>query len=187
MVGFDVDRAGSRRIAAGDSPVEDITDQRLATALDSGRYRPTTDRDDAAGFDVAVITVPTPLREGIPDLTFIEAAARSLAPHSTRGATVVLESTTYPGTTEELVVPLLEVGSGLRAGDDFYLGYCPSASTPATGPGPSSTPPRWCPASTGVASRGPGASTTASSTRPSRCPRRRRPSSPSCWRTPSDT
>ncbi len=130
VVGLDVDPGRVKRIAAGDSPVEDISDQRLSTALDSGRYRPTTDWDDAAGFGDAIISVPTPLRDGNPDLSYIEAAARSLAPHLTRGACVVLESTTYPGTTEELVAPLLEAGSGLVAGDDFHLGYSPERIDP---------------------------------------------------------
>jgi UDP-N-acetyl-D-glucosamine dehydrogenase len=74
--------------------------------------------------------VPTPLRDGAPDLTFIESAARMLAVHLQPGACVVLESTTYPGTTEELVQPLLEEGSGLRAGDDFHLGYSPERIVP---------------------------------------------------------
>ena len=69
------------------------------------------------GNYIAVITVPTPLKETVPDLSYIEAASRQLAPWVTEGATVVLESTTYPGTTEQLVVPLLEAGSGLRS---FY-------------------------------------------------------------------
>jgi UDP-N-acetyl-D-glucosamine dehydrogenase len=130
VVGFDVDAAKVKRLAAGESPVEDVPDGQLRTMLDSGRYLPTTDPADAAGFDVAVISVPTPLRDGAPDLTYIEDAARSLAHHLVRGATVILESTTYPGTTEELVGPLLEDGSGLTAGDDFHLGYSPERIDP---------------------------------------------------------
>lgn len=66
----------------------------------------------------------------MPDLGFIEAAAADLAPHVTPGATVVLESTTYPGTTQELLVPILERGSGLKAGEDFYVGYSPERIDP---------------------------------------------------------
>ena len=84
----------------------------------------------APGFDVAVITVPTPLRDGTPDLSYIESAAVTLAGHLRRGATVILESTTYPGTTEELVTPLLEEGSGLVAGSDFFVGYSPERIDP---------------------------------------------------------
>lgn len=130
VVGFDVDERRVKRLGAGESMVEDVTDERLAAALESGRYRPTTSTDDCAGFDVAVISVPTPLSDGNPDLSYIEDAARNLAGHLTRGATVVLESTTYPGTTEELVGPILEEGSDLVAGVDFHLGYSPERIDP---------------------------------------------------------
>jgi nucleotide sugar dehydrogenase len=130
VVGHDVDEAKVKRLQAGESPVEDITDDRLRAALASGRYRPTTDVTDAAGFDVAVISVPTPLRDGAPDLSHIEQAAAALAPLVRPGATVVLESTTYPGTTEELVGPILEEGSGLAAGTGFHLGYSPERIDP---------------------------------------------------------
>jgi UDP-N-acetyl-D-glucosamine dehydrogenase len=110
--------------------VEDISDAVLQAALDSGRYRASTSERDCAGFDVAVITVPTPLREGMPDLSYIEASARTLGRYLRPGATVVLESTTYPGTTEELVKPILEEMSGLVGGADFHLGYSPERIDP---------------------------------------------------------
>src|SRR3954453_4608530 len=94
------------RLAAADSFVEDVSSAEVAAALASGRFTASTDPGAASGFDVAVITVPTPLRESVPDLSYIESAARSLAPHVRIGALVVLESTTYPGTTEELMLPL---------------------------------------------------------------------------------
>jgi len=130
VVGFDVDERRVKRLGAGESMVEDVTDLRLAAALESGRYRPTTSADDCAGFEVAIISVPTPLSEGNPDLSYIEDAAQTLAGHLTKGATVVLESTTYPGTTEELVGPILEAGSDLVAGTDFHLGYSPERIDP---------------------------------------------------------
>ena len=130
VVGFDVDERRVKRLGAGESMVEDVSDERLAATLESGRYRPTSDPADCAGFDVAVISVPTPLSEGNPDLSYIEDAARTLAGHLTRGATVVLESTTYPGTTEELVGPILEAGSDLEVGPDFHLGYSPERIDP---------------------------------------------------------
>jgi len=83
-----------------------------------------------AGFDVAVMSVPTPMGEGVPDLSYIESAAGAIAPHVTVGSTVILESTTYPGTTEELVGPILEAGSGLTVGTDFHLGYSPERIDP---------------------------------------------------------
>ncbi len=130
VVGFDTDEARVKALAAGESYVEDVASTELASALASGHYRASSDPADCAGFDVAVVTVPTPLREGNPDLSYIEAASRLLAPHLRPGASVVLESTTYPGTTEELVAPLLEEGSGLVAGADFHLGYSPERIDP---------------------------------------------------------
>lgn len=130
VVGLDLDPRRIGSLGAGSSHVDDISDDELRAALDSGRYRVSSDYADAAGFDVAVITVPTPLRETLPDLSFIESAAVSLAPQLTRGALVVLESTTYPGTTQELLIPLLEEGSGLTAGTDFFAGYSPERIDP---------------------------------------------------------
>ncbi len=130
VVGLDCDHQRVARLQAGSSYVEDISDKVLQMALDTGRFRPSVDYGEAAGFHVAVITVPTPLREGVPDLQFIEESVRSLAPLLTRGSTVILESTTYPGTTENLVRPLLEQGSGLHAGTDFHLGYSPERIDP---------------------------------------------------------
>src|SRR3954468_19091954 len=125
VVGFDVDEGRVKRLLAGESYVEDVAVDALRRALDSGRYQPSSEPKTLAGFDVAVITVPTPLREGNPDLSYIESAARTLSRFLRPQATVVLESTTYPGTTDELVRHMLEENSGLVAGEDFYLGYSP--------------------------------------------------------------
>lgn len=130
VIGLDLDQERVRRLTAGFSYVEDVSGDQAAALIKSGRFLPTTDYGECAGFDTAVITVPTPLREGVPDLSFIEAAGRALAPHTRLGCTVVLESTTYPGTTEELLAPILESGSGLRAGTDFHLGYSPERIDP---------------------------------------------------------
>ena len=130
VVGLDVNDRRIGDLAGGRSYVDDISAEELAAALGSGRYAPTTDVTAAEGFDVAVITVPTPLRESAPDLSYIEQAVRDLAPLARRGSTVVLESTTYPGTTQELLVPLLEAGSGLRAGVDVHVGYSPERIDP---------------------------------------------------------
>jgi UDP-N-acetyl-D-glucosamine dehydrogenase len=128
VVGFDnsSERVGALR--AGRSYVGDVSDDQLRAAW-AGGYEATDDSGAFGDFDVAVVTVPTPLRDGVPDLSFIEAAVRSVARRLQRGALVILESTTYPGTTEELVVPILET-SGLRAGDDFFCGYSPERIDP---------------------------------------------------------
>ena len=130
VVGFDLDLRRVERLSAGESFVEDVDSEGLRAALASGRYRVSADAASCAGFDIAVITVPTPLRDSSPDLSFIESAAKILASHLRVGATVVLESTTYPGTTEELMVPILEEVSGLKAGADFSAGYSPERIDP---------------------------------------------------------
>ncbi|MFD9359174.1 nucleotide sugar dehydrogenase [Streptomyces sp. NPDC060031] len=130
VVGVDTDELRVKRLGGCDSYIEGVDDARLMAITDSGHFRATTDYEGIDGFDVCVITVPTPLREGVPDLSFVECAGRSIAPHISPGATVVLESTTYPGTTESLLLPLLEAGSGLRAGADFHLGYSPERIDP---------------------------------------------------------
>lgn len=130
VVGVDLDKNRVNSLQNGDSYVDDVPDVQLRAALDSGRYAVSHSYEDTEGFDVAVITVPTPLRESLPDLTFIEESSKSLAGHLKPGAVVVLESTTYPGTTEELLVPILEQGSGLIAGKQFHVGYSPERIDP---------------------------------------------------------
>jgi UDP-N-acetyl-D-glucosamine dehydrogenase len=128
-VGFELDAHRAASLRAGKSYIEDISDERLR-AVTEGGFRPTDDPADLDGFDVGVISVPTPLHEGAPDLRAVEAAALTLGKALGRGSLVILESTTYPGTTEELVRPVLEQSSGLVAGEDFLLGYSPERIDP---------------------------------------------------------
>lgn len=130
VVGFDVDAQRVKRLTRGESYIEDIPNSRLAPLVAAGAYRSTIEASDCADFNVAIVTVPTPLRDGAPDLSHVEDAARMLGHHLTRRATVVLESTTYPGTTEEVFGPLLEHTSALTAGQDFHLGYSPERIDP---------------------------------------------------------
>lgn len=130
VLGFEIDPAKVELLNSGGSHVEDIPPSMMTEIIATGRYRASSDPADLAGFDVAVISVPTPMGEGVPDLSFIESAAEELAPFVEHGSTVILESTTYPGTTEELVAPILESGSGLSAGADFHLGYSPERIDP---------------------------------------------------------
>ena len=132
VVGYDITPARIEALRAGRSYVEDVTDD---AARERARGRATSRRCDPADlrdFDIAVITVQTPLREGAPDLSFIEAAGRDLAACLTPGALVVLESTTYPGTTEELLRPILEESGGCGPRSTSSSATRPSASTPAT-------------------------------------------------------
>ena len=130
VVGLDNDSSRIEKLSSGKSFVEDVGSDVLHKALSTNRYIPTSDPNDLINFDVAIITVPTPLRDSAPDLSFIESAASVLVPFIRRECLVVLESTTYPGTTEEFMIPLLESGSGLIAGRDFYVGYSPERIDP---------------------------------------------------------
>ena len=117
VVGLEIDKIRVDSLSRVMSYVEDVSTPGPAGGAATGRYRPTADIEALRGFDYVVITVPTPLKETVPDLTFIEESARQIAPSITAASTVILESTTYPGTTEELLVPMLEQGSrtGCRA------------------------------------------------------------------------
>jgi UDP-N-acetyl-D-glucosamine dehydrogenase len=130
VVGFDLDKRKISGLTAGRSHIEDITDDELSAALETGRYLPSESAEDIAGFDIAVISVPTPLRDGVPDISYVESASDLLGLYTTEGALVILESTTYPGTTDEVVSPRLEAGSSLRAGSDFLVGYSPERIDP---------------------------------------------------------
>jgi UDP-N-acetyl-D-glucosamine dehydrogenase len=130
VVGYDVDKNRVDCLRKMETYIDDVTDSDLAIAMSTGRYLPTGDPAALSGFDVAVVCVPTPLRDSAPDLSCVEGAAASIAPHITPGCCVVLESTSYPGTTEEIFIPLLEAGSGLRAGEQFFVGYSPERIDP---------------------------------------------------------
>jgi UDP-N-acetyl-D-glucosamine dehydrogenase len=128
VVGLDASAERVEALRSGRSYVGDITDAQLGQALTRG-YQASTEVRDCAGFDIAVVSVPTPLKDGLPDLTYIEQSARSLGRYLRPGACVVLESTTYPGTTTEFFAPILEDVSGLRRGD-YFLGYSPERIDP---------------------------------------------------------
>ena len=133
VVGYDTDAVRVKRLEAGESYVEDVSSCELAATLNSGRFRLSANADVCTGFDVAVITVPTPLRDGLPDLACIKAASRTLACYLRPGSTVIVESTSFPGTTQAQVLTWLEEGSGLMAGTDFRLGYSPERIDPGNG------------------------------------------------------
>ncbi|KRV47682.1 UDP-N-acetyl-D-glucosamine dehydrogenase [Wenjunlia vitaminophila] len=130
VVGYDTDESRVKMLAVGESYVGDVDSARLAAVLDRGTYRPSMAPDDLADFDIAVIAVPTPLHQGNPDVSYIEAAGSILGPRLRPGCTVVLESTSYPGTTEDVLAPVLASESGLEPGVDFHLGYSPERIDP---------------------------------------------------------
>ena len=125
--GLDITSWVVSAINSGSSHIDDVSDAEIAEMLGSG-YRATFDVRSVAESDVVVICVPTPLAEaGNPDLTAVEKASEDIAPHLAAGVTVILESTTYPGTTEDIVRPILERGSGMTVGKDFALAYSPKS------------------------------------------------------------
>lgn len=130
VVGLETNEAKVRAISSCSDGVAGVATAEMSAALDSGRFTVTSDLGEASNFDFAVITVPTPLQDGIPDLSFVREAARGIGGQLSPGATVILESTTYPGTTEEILAPLLEEVSGFRVGRDFQIGYSPERIDP---------------------------------------------------------
>lgn len=130
VIGFDVDEARVSRLGKGVSPISDISDQQVVAALESGRYRPTSSTENIGRPDVFVITVPTPLRDARPDVSAVEQAAEIIADHISARALVVLESTSYPGTTEEVVGRVIFARSRFRPGQDFFLAFSPERIDP---------------------------------------------------------
>lgn len=130
VTGVDVDASKCARLNAGESTVEDVSSASLATALAAGRFRATADYAALSECDVTIICVPTPLSKSkSPDISYILAAAEGLAPQVHEGMLVVLESTTYPGTTEEVLLPRL-AARGFRPGEEVFLAYSPERVDP---------------------------------------------------------
>ncbi|MDH4346843.1 MAG: nucleotide sugar dehydrogenase [Thermoleophilia bacterium] len=131
VVLLDVDDERVAQINRGESVIEDVPSEALAPLVSEGRLRATTDYDVLRGAGAILIALPTPLSsQREPDLSIVRAATREIAARLRPGHLVVLESTTYPGTTRDEVLPLLEQGSGLRAGADFHLAFSPERVDP---------------------------------------------------------
>jgi UDP-N-acetyl-D-glucosamine dehydrogenase len=131
VVLVDVDAARVEQLNRGESYIEDVPSETLRPLVESGRVSATTDYDAVREVDAILIALPTPLsRQREPDLRILVSAAEELATRLRPGQLVVLESTTYPGTTREQVLPALERGSGLRAGKDFHLAFSPERVDP---------------------------------------------------------
>ncbi len=129
-IGFDVQEAKVDMVNAGHNYIGDVVDDDLKKIADDGMLRATTDFSFVKDVDFIAICVPTPLdAHQQPDISYVKSSAENIAKHLTKGTMVVLESTTYPGTTEELLKPILE-SSGLKCGEDFYLGFSPERVDP---------------------------------------------------------
>lgn len=130
-IGFDVQREKVDMVNAGENYIGDVVQEDLAALVSDGRLEATTDFSRVSECDFVAICVPTPLDiHQQPDTSYMENSAREIAPYLKKGVMVVLESTTYPGTTEDLIRPILEEGSGLTCGEDFYLGFSPERVDP---------------------------------------------------------
>jgi UDP-N-acetyl-D-glucosamine dehydrogenase len=132
VIGYDIDADKVSRLNAGSSPIEDVDDASLARMLASGRYQASRSSADLPDFDVALITVPTPLTDGRPDLSAVLSAARLVAPHVTAGCAVVLESTVAPGTTAGAFAQEIgqNAGSLSAVAGDFHIGFSPERIDP---------------------------------------------------------
>ena len=129
-IGFDVSEGKVALVNEGKNYIGDVQDDDLKAMVESGKFVATTDFSRVAEVDFIAICVPTPLdAHQQPDISFVQSSAEAIAKHLKRGTMVVLESTTYPGTTEELIKPILE-STGLVCGEDFYLGFSPERVDP---------------------------------------------------------
>jgi UDP-N-acetyl-D-glucosamine dehydrogenase len=130
-VGIDTDRDRIAALNLGQSPTPDVTDAELAAFVAGGRYQATADFAALDASDIVIICVPTPLRKSKdPDISYVVAAAEQVAAHFHPGQLVVLESTTYPGTTDELLIPMLEARGG-RVGEAVFVAFSPERIDPA--------------------------------------------------------
>src|ERR1035437_7734468 len=130
VTGIDISEDKVKRVNAGDSYVGDIPSSTLGPLVESGKLRATCDFSALLELDTVNICVPTPLRKTKdPDMSYIMAAAGEIARYAHPGLLVILESTTYPGTTEEVLLPILEK-SGMKVGEDFFLCFSPERVDP---------------------------------------------------------
>lgn len=130
-IGFDVQKEKVDMVNSGQNYIGDVVDSDLKELVESGMLKATTDFSFIKDVDFVAICVPTPLdAHQQPDISYVRSSAEAVSKYLRKGMMVVLESTTYPGTTEELLKPILEKGSGLKCGEDFYLGFSPERVDP---------------------------------------------------------
>ena len=128
VLGFDINAERVEMINNGHSPIEDISNEELSQSLQN--FHSTIDSKDLSQCRNIVISVPTPLTDYQPDLSYVINAAKTVGENLVKNQVVILESTTYPGTTLEVLIPNLEKMSGLKAGEDFFVGYSPERIDP---------------------------------------------------------
>ena len=128
VIGFDINSERVEMINNGHSPIEDISNEELSQSLQN--FHSTTESKELSQCRNIVISVPTPLTDYQPDLSYVINAAKTVGENLVKNQVVILESTTYPGTTVEVLIPNLEKMSGLKAGEDFFVGYSPERIDP---------------------------------------------------------
>jgi len=128
VIGYDVNEIRVSEINKGQSPIEDISNSELETAL--ATFEATTEQQKLSMCENIVISVPTPLTDYQPDLSYVISAAKTVGENLVKNQVIILESTTYPGTTLEVLIPNLEKYSNMKAGDDFFVGYSPERIDP---------------------------------------------------------
>lgn len=131
VTGIDISEDKTLSIGRGESYIQDVPSDKVASLARAGRLRATNDFSVISDLDTVNICVPTPLRKTKdPDMSYIDSACRQIAEYLHPGMLIILESTTYPGTTKEFVLPLLEEKSGLKVGEDFFLCFSPERVDP---------------------------------------------------------
>src|SRR6202044_1700808 len=132
VLGLDIDATKVKSLMAGHSYIQHIESSALAQEVQAGRFFASTDFSRIKEVEALLICVPTPLNKNRePDISYILQTGKAIAPHLRPGTLVALESTTYPGTTDEDLKAVLEAGSGLEAGKDFHLAFSPEREDPA--------------------------------------------------------
>lgn len=130
-IGFDVQEEKVKMVNEGHNYIGDVVNEDLKELVESGMMKATSEFSFVKDVDFIAICVPTPLdKHQEPDISYVKSSTEAISKHLSRDTMVVLESTTYPGTTEELLLPILEEGSGLKCGEDFYLGFSPERVDP---------------------------------------------------------
>ena len=130
-IGFDVQEEKVKMVNEGHNYIGDVVNEDLKELVESGMMKATSDFSFVKDVDFIAICVPTPLdKHQEPDISYVKSSTEAISKHLSRDTMVVLESTTYPGTTEELLLPILEEDSGLKCGEDFYLGFSPERVDP---------------------------------------------------------
>jgi UDP-N-acetyl-D-glucosamine dehydrogenase len=131
VIGLDVDETKIAALQAGQTYIKQFSADRISASIKASAFIPSTDMSRVSEAEAVILCVPTPLtKQREPDLSYILNTGRAIAPHLQRGTLVLLESTTYPGTTDEDLRAVLEEGSGMKAGEDFHLAYSPEREDP---------------------------------------------------------